>query len=333
MNKKRLKFGFLIVLLIGLLLYITFYDSCPVGHFNSVEGERAYKESYAKAMELLPEPTKIYNIQTRFGVVRIYQFANTAHPDRTPVFLFPGRTSGTPMWSENIIDLVAERTVYSLDALGDAGLSIQTNPIKNSADQSLWIEETLDSLDLNNINVVGHSFGGWLAANYAVRYPSRVKTLSLLEPVFVLQGLKMEIYVNSIAASLKFLPQSWRDTMLENIGGSDSIDKSDPIYQMIANATQHYSLKLPLPDQMTNGQLQSLSMPVYVALGEKSVMHDSYKAVTVAKSNIKDVSIKNWKDGSHSLPMEFANQINSELLLFMNNHESSLLQPSTRKIN
>jgi pimeloyl-ACP methyl ester carboxylesterase len=35
------------------------------------------------------------------------------------------------------------------------------------------------------VHLVGHSFGGWLAANYAVRDPERLASLSLLEPVFL----------------------------------------------------------------------------------------------------------------------------------------------------
>jgi pimeloyl-ACP methyl ester carboxylesterase len=324
---KTLKYVLGIILLTGLLLYISSYDSITVGHFNSPAGESAYKEAYSKAMDLLPKPTNTYNIKTSVGTVRVYQFSYSKYPEKAPIVLLPGRASGTPMWLENIKDLVAERTVYSLDALGDAGWSVQTHPITNSADQALWVEETLDSLGLNQVNIAGHSFGGWLAANYSMYYPNRVKTLSLIEPVFVLQGLKFDVYIKSISASLKFLPQHWRDSMLKDFGGSDTLNPADPIYQMISNATQHFSSKLPLPDQLTDSQLQSLTMPVYVALGERSAMHHSNKAMEVAKRNIKDVLIKNWLGGSHSLPMEFPKAINAELLRFMYDNEGSMIQP------
>ncbi|MET7770280.1 alpha/beta fold hydrolase [Nocardia sp. NPDC005366] len=144
------------------------YDPNSIGHFRSPEGERAYKASYAKAMKLLPEPVKTYDIQTGFGTVRAYRFADDKHSVGAPIVLFPGRTSGTPMWAENLEDLAAERTVYALDALGDAGLSVQTRPIENSTDQAAWIEETLAGLGVDKAHIVGHSFGGWLAANFAV---------------------------------------------------------------------------------------------------------------------------------------------------------------------
>ena len=105
-----------------------------------------------------------------------------------PVVLLPGRTSGVPMWASNLPDLAAARTTYALDALGDAGLSVQIRPISDGADQADWLDQVLAQLPVRSVHLLGHSFGGWLAANYAVRHPERVQTLTLLDPVFVFQG-------------------------------------------------------------------------------------------------------------------------------------------------
>jgi pimeloyl-ACP methyl ester carboxylesterase len=92
------------------------------------------------------------------------------------------------MWASNLPDLAATRTTYALDALGDAGLSVQNRAISDAADQADWLDQALAQLPVRNVHLLGHSFGGWLAANYAVRHPERVQTLSLLDPVFVFQG-------------------------------------------------------------------------------------------------------------------------------------------------
>jgi pimeloyl-ACP methyl ester carboxylesterase len=316
-----------VVLVIGLAAVLYFIsDPSPVGHFRSVDGEARYKRSYARAMATLPAPVRTLDVTTSYGSVRVYEFQAlnpVARGAGTPVVLLPGRTSGVPMWATNLRGLLAERTVYALDALGDAGMSVQTRAIESSADQAAWIEETFAGLGLPRCHLVGHSFGGWLAANYAARYPARVQTLDLLEPVFVFQGLRWQVYAVTIPAALPFLPQSWRDHMLERIGGVSSLDRTDPMTALIADATDQYALKLPLPDRLTDEQLRGLRMPVYAALAGDSFMHDSAEAVRVAKAAVPDLTIKSWPGTTHSLPMERPRDIDDELLAFFTAHDSA----------
>jgi pimeloyl-ACP methyl ester carboxylesterase len=310
----------------GALAYAT-YDPSPVGHFRSEEGRNEYAASYAAAMGQLPEPTRTMDLDTDFGTVRVYEFSSARTRGSTPIVLLPGRTSGVPMWEANLPDLAEERTVYALDALGDAGMSVQTRRIGDAADQAAWLDQALARLGEPKVHLVGHSFGGWLAANYAARYPERVATLSLLEPVFVFEVLRWQVYVKSIPASLPFLPRSWREAMLADFGGAEEIDPDDPVARMISDATEHYAAKLPLPQRHSKEQLRSLPIPVYVAMAADSSMHDSAAAIRVAQDNIRDLRIRNWPGATHSLPMEFPDPLNRELLDFMAAHDSPDARP------
>lgn len=53
-------------------------------------------------------------------------------------------------------------------------------------DVVLHYADFLDALGLQKVHLVGHSFGGWLAAEFAVFYPERIKSLQLITPA----GLK-----------------------------------------------------------------------------------------------------------------------------------------------
>ena len=51
----------------------------------------------------------------------------------------------------------------------------------NGVDDVLFrLLETIDALDLDTFDLVGHCAGGWFAAELAVRHPDRVKTLALI---------------------------------------------------------------------------------------------------------------------------------------------------------
>ncbi len=225
------------------------------------------------------------------------------------------------MWARNLLDLADARTVYALDAIGDAGQSEQTRPIADADDQAAWIDEALDALHLGKVHLVGHSFGGWTAANYATHHPDRLATLSLLEPVFVFTGLRWQMYVTSLPASIPFLPASWRQAMLINIGGGGDIDERDPVAAMIDAGLAGYAAKLPTPTRLTTNTLTNLDVPTYVALGGAGAMHDVPAAASVAREYLPNSTVRVWPAASHSLPMEVAEELDRDLLRFMAHHD------------
>lgn len=302
------------------VVYVATYDPSTIGYWRSDEGRRAYEAAYAEAMAAMPPPTERYDIPTSYGTVRVYRWANEEHAAATPALFLPGRSSGVPMWSATLPAVATGRPVYALDALGDTGLSEQTAPIEDGADQAAWVDEVLAALDLTSVHLVGHSFGGWAAANYATRHPERVATLTLLEPVLTFQGLKAEVYIKSVPLSLPFLPRAWRERFLQDTGGGGEVDLNDPVARMIAGGVEHYAAKLPLPEQLSEQQLRSWAMPVFVAMAGNSAMHDGARGIAVAEANVPDVQARLWPDATHSLPMEVAPELNAQIIDFLAVH-------------
>jgi pimeloyl-ACP methyl ester carboxylesterase len=293
-----------------------------IGAWRSEAGRQVYIGAYDQVMSSMPAPVRTSDVATDYGTVRAYLFTIPAKAQITPVVLLPGWGAGAPMWKENLSGLLEQRPVYVLDALGDAGMSTQTVPLDSAAAQAAWVDQTLADLEVSRAHVVGHSFGGWSAMNYAIHHPQRVASVSMLDPVQTFSSLRWQIYVKSIPAALPFLPQSWRDKALADIGGTTEIDKDDPMTRMISAGTQHYASKRSFPSRFSEQQLRDLAVPVYAAMaGASAVNANPENAVKLAKSMLRDVEIRVWPGASHSLPMEEVDAVNRELLAFMAAHD------------
>jgi len=122
------------------------------------------------------------------------------------------------MWTPNIADFSQDHRVYAIDVMGQPGKSIPGEAIRNEADYAAWLTATLDALHLDRVSLVGMSYGGWLALNYAIAAPQRLQRLVLLSPgggfvpmarQFGLRGLPMVLFptrftVNSFMRWLGF---------------------------------------------------------------------------------------------------------------------------------
>jgi pimeloyl-ACP methyl ester carboxylesterase len=298
-----------------------------VGAWRSAEGRAEYVTAYDEVMATLPEPARTHDADTEYGTVRAYLFTGPGGADpgpagETPVVLLPGWGSGVPMWQTNLPDLMAERPVYALDALGDAGMSVQSVPLDGPAAQAAWVDQVLAALGVDRAHVVGHSFGGWSAMNYAVHHPGRVASLSLIDPVQTFGGFSWQLVVRSIPSAIPFLPQSWRDAALADIGGVDEIDPDDPMTRMIAAGTEHYASQRPTPAVFTAEQLRALPVPVYAAMaGDGEVNADPEAAVRFAREHLRESDVRLWPGASHSLPFEEAEAVDQEMLAFMARHD------------
>ena len=147
-------------------------SDATVGQFRSVAGRNEYVTHYQEAMRRFPTPPDMTaDIDTDFGAVRVYEWHTPETKDSMPVVLIPGRSSGAPMWADNLAAFSSRHRVMAFDALGDAGLSVQAAPLADMADQAAWIHQVLARQAPRGAHIVGHSFGGATAAAYADHYP------------------------------------------------------------------------------------------------------------------------------------------------------------------
>ena len=93
-----------------------------IGFYFSTEGRARYLELYDQVAGLGPPPLECLDVPTGFGVVRVYRHGQKQGP---PVVLLPGAFATAVSWGPNIAGLATQHSVYSVDVLGQPGLSVQ----------------------------------------------------------------------------------------------------------------------------------------------------------------------------------------------------------------
>lgn len=277
-----------------------------IGRFRSDAARAHFLAVYQYCLADLPPYDQTFDIPTSFGTVRVYRFPG---PDGRPVVLLPGRNASTPMWADNLPGLLAHRTVFAVDLLGEPGLSVQEHELGSAEDQAQWFDEMLAGLALTSPHLMGVSFGGWSATNYAVLKPGRVSSLTLLDPVMTFAPIPVRTMVMMIPVGLPNVPEGLRRWVLRWIAGGAEVDDSVPAAALIASGTRDFVLHQPAPTVFTADQLRTLDVPVLALIAGRSVIHDGERAAATARKLLPRGQIELWPEASHAINGEYPERI------------------------
>jgi pimeloyl-ACP methyl ester carboxylesterase len=283
--------------------------------FKTPAGEAAYRAAYDAEMKSWPVPYEELDIPSRFGTTHVIACGPKTAP---PLVLLHGYMATSTMWSTNIAAFSKDHRVYAVDVMGQPSKSIPNEPICNTADFVSWLTATLDALRLDRVFLVGMSFGGWLALNYAVAVPQRVRKLVLLSPggllpmvkQFTVRGMLMvslptrRLIVNSFFRWLGFTDRSYAN-MLE----------------LMYLGLKHFRMPLETarigPAVLSDEKLGTLQVPTLLLIGDHEVISDPTMALERARRLIPDLRGELVPGARHEMCVSQHQIVNARVLEFL----------------
>lgn len=141
--------------------------------FRSAKARDEYLAFYDWQAQQWPVASETRMVTTSYGQTFV-RVSGTA--DSPPLVLLPGRYTHSLMWIPHIEAFSASFRTYALDCISDIGRSIYGRRLKTPSDYVQWLDELFTALGLGDrIHLVGVSFGGWQAAQFALRFPNTLK--------------------------------------------------------------------------------------------------------------------------------------------------------------
>jgi len=259
-----------------------------------------------------------------------------------PVVLVPGTTSSKSQWTALAQRLAPRFQAIAIDLHGFGDNRTLSGPRDLSIDDEIdLVLARLDSVLGCNVPVhlVGHSYGGLVALQFAVRYPALVRSLTLYEPMVltliegddpVIAGmLNMGIAVTERVASRSNFEAA--QLFMDFWSGDGAFDKlSLPAKSRLAACAGQIALNF---HAVTNcplrlEELRALRTRTLLLSGARS--HDFVQRIVQVLATTLPNSKVNWINADHTAPLNAPDLINPWIETFIETTAGSLSTGQSR---
>jgi pimeloyl-ACP methyl ester carboxylesterase len=233
-----------------------------------------------------------------------------------PILMLHGFLGDRTCW-QPLIDRVSDKyCCISLDLLG-FGASGQPQIAYDVPTEVAFVEAVRSQLGLEQFYIVGHSFGGWVAAAYAIAYPERVLGLLLAAPA----GIRDDEFCGRYDYLRPLLTGGlWIDWGLGLAGPlAKLLGQAKPLQtlrwfrQEIQRqpAAKSFLLDRLRPEDAIDTveiQIHQITAPTTIVIGDQDDTIPLWHAETYAKC-IQEAILEIWPSCDHSLPQQHSDRL------------------------
>lgn len=235
--------------------------------YRSPSSQQIIEHGYRQRLKRWTVPLRQRSVTTCEGDTFVLDCGPT---DAPPVVLLHGAGSNSAIWQADVLRWSRTHRLYMVDIIGEPGLSAPSRRTRHTDAHALWLDDVLDALGIESTALVGVSLGGWLATDYAIRRPARVRRLALRAP----SGIGRQRY-GAVFAALTLMAFGDRGTRqaLRIVLGPGDI--ADPILDYMVSIHRNYRPRHDKLPVFADSDLESITAPLFVVLGAQDRMLDS----------------------------------------------------------
>lgn len=256
-------------------------------------------------------------VPTTFGATFVRISGPTAAP---PLVLLHGAAGTSLMWAPNIEALSKEYRTVVVDQVGEFGKSSCAKPVQCFHDIVRWLDELIEALgSRERVSLIGMSYGGALAAQYALQFPERIERVVLLAPANTVQRPPVEFWVRLFVLAItrqRGLHAFFR-WIFPAMARTDPQWIESTIEQLSLNMRSLQRHKLPIPPVLTDVEWRGLRPPTLFLAGEDEVIYSAEKAVRRLTRVAPQVTAEIVPGVGHDLTFARPSIINARILRFL----------------
>jgi pimeloyl-ACP methyl ester carboxylesterase len=290
--------------------------------FRSQAKKERYLAYYDARAARWPVPSETLFVDTTWGAtfVRI-----SGRADGPPLVLLPGAGATSLLFAPNVAGWAERFRVYAVDNVYDFGRSVYVRALNSPDDYVDWLDQVLDGLGLGErVNLLGLSYGGWIASQYGLEHPERLSRLVLVAPAATVAQFSREFIKRGLLCIIPH-PYFIKSMVAWSIEGAT---KGTPEQRRLADeAAENASLglrcfrlrKMVDPTILSDEQWRSYQVPVLFLVGENEVIYEvsARQAVARLEHVAPKIETEVFPDCGHDISIVQTERFNRRVAQFL----------------
>jgi pimeloyl-ACP methyl ester carboxylesterase len=280
--------------------------------FKTTEAQAAFFAAYDAVLDQWPVLVETDDLHSAYGTTHINICGPTGGE---PLVLLHGGGATSTVWFANVAALSQTHRVYAVDAIGGPGRSVHDGqPIRIRDDLMDWLDTVFAGLGLDSAHLAGHSYGGWMALNYALHAPQRVRRLAVLDSTDCFAAMSMVYRLRAVPLFVRPTPARLRSFFRWETGG---MPLNPAWLELAARGADFPQSKIVMPRRPSAESLRASTVPTLLVLGEKTRAHDIRRVEANARQLMPQVTVATLPGATHhSIPTEHPERLNDVLVEF-----------------
>jgi pimeloyl-ACP methyl ester carboxylesterase len=287
--------------------------------FRSAEARDRYLTYYDSRARQWPVPAQNLIVETSQGQTQV-RISGPA--DAPPLVLLPGMNASSLMWRPNVAELSQRYRVHAVDIMSDFGRSVAKRRMRTGSDLANWLDELFTAMSLGDgINLMGISYGGWIASQYALRHSGRLRKLVLLAPGRTVLQVRPAFILRAVPCiiPLRWFTRRFIHWLFADAAANPEV--SVHVDAMIDHAylgLRSFKLRRPvLPTILTDEELRTLAVATLFMVGENEKLYSASDAVERLGRVAPGISTELVANAGHDLTIARAAHVNEKVLAFL----------------
>lgn len=153
--------------------------------FKSAAGKAEIFSLYDKKLRELNIDYQYKIIDTSYGKTNVII---TGAPENPPLMIVHGSNGCAPISLETYPNLSTHFQVFAIDVLAQPNKSAQTRLSMKDDSYGKWMNEIIEELKINNVVLVGFSFGGLIILKTLLHNEVNIKEVFLAATAYIVNG-------------------------------------------------------------------------------------------------------------------------------------------------